>query len=70
MNFGKLIFLAVVAVVGFFIAYRIVLALLGWVLHSLFVIAIPLALVAGLVYIVYKMTDKKAIGSNNRDILP
>ena len=62
--------MAIVAVVGFFIAYRIVVAVLGWAIHSLVAIALPLALVAGLVYVVYRITDKKAIGSNDRSILP
>lgn len=69
MSFGKLIALIMLTFVGGFIALKIIGGLLGWALHMVLNIAIPLALVVGVVYLIYRATEKKSI-TGDRKILP
>ena len=61
------IFVGVLAVLGVLFVLNILLHLVGVVFHY----AIPLALVAGVVYVVYRVSSSsKAIGGGGRRPLP
>jgi hypothetical protein len=70
MSIGKFLVVAILSVIGVMLAIKIIGALLGWALHAAFNIIIPLALVVGIVYVVYRLTEKTALGGDNRGILP
>jgi len=70
MSIGRFLMVAVLGIIGVLIAIKIVGAVLGWALHAAFNIIIPLALVVGVVYVIFRLTEKKALGETKRGILP
>ena len=70
MNFGKFLVMLGLGVVGLFLAFKLIGLLLGWALHAIFAIAIPVALLVGVAYLIYRVAGRKALGSRKRGILP
>ena len=70
MSIGRFLMVAVLGIIGVLFAIKIVGAVLGWALHAAFNIIIPLALVVGVVYVIFRLTEKKALGETKRGILP
>ena len=70
MSIGRFLMAAVLGIIGVLLAIKIVGALLGWALHAAFNIIIPLALIVGVVYVVFRLTEKKALAGPKRGILP
>ena len=70
MNFGKFLAILAFGVVGLFLAFKLIGILLSWAVHAVFAIAIPVALVIGVVYVIYRVTDRKSLETTKRSILP
>lgn len=70
MSLGRLLLVVALAIVGGWLALKLVGVLLGWAVHALVSIAIPVALLVGAVYLVYRLTAPKALGDSRRRFLP
>ena len=70
MNLVKLLVMAVLGVFGVILALKIVGAILGWALHGLIALVVPVAVLVGVLYIIYRISDKKSLSDGNRGILP
>lgn len=70
MSIGKVIGIIVLAIIGSIVALNIVGWLFKVAIAAIFHLIVPLAVVGGVLYIIYRVTDKKAIGSGKRSSLP
>lgn len=70
MSFGKLLVVVAATIIGSIIALKIIGALFSFAIHAAFNIIVPLALVVGVVYVICRLTDRKAIGSRRDGTLP
>lgn len=67
MKFVKTLVVAALAILAVFFAFKLVLVTLGLI----FKILVPLAIVAGAVYVIYKITSKdKSLPGHRRHPLP
>lgn len=70
MSFTKFLVLSILGIVGAVIGIKIVGALLGWALNAFFAFAVPAALVLGILYIVYRYSERKSLTGGGRSSLP
>ncbi|MBS1724849.1 MAG: hypothetical protein JSS66_18050 [Armatimonadetes bacterium] len=70
MTPGRFILIVLMALFAAFFGFKIVVGLLGWAVSSLLHLVVPLAIVAGVIYIVFRATEKKVLGGGKRGILP
>jgi hypothetical protein len=66
MSFGKFFAYLVLIVVGVWLGFT----LLGWVVKAVLGLAIPIALVAGVGFVGYKIAEKKGLVGSRRRTLP
>lgn len=70
MNIGRFLVIVVLGIFGAFLAFKLVGFLLAWAVHAIIAIALPAALLLGVLYVIFRLTDRRALGSNDRSILP
>ena len=70
MSFGKLLGMIALGVIGLYLAFKLVGVLLSWAIHAVLAIAVPVALIVAVVYVVYRVTSRKQLGSQGRRPLP
>jgi hypothetical protein len=66
MSFGKLVLYLVLGFIAIIVGVKIVGAVVGWLLGIL----IPIAVVAGVGYLVYSLIRPKSLNSRTRSPLP
>lgn len=50
------------------IAFKLAIGLVSGILHTLFSLLIPVAVLAGIVYVLYQMSGKKSLGGGGRSL--
>ena len=70
MSFGKFLVTLILGVIAAFIVVKLVVISIAIALGLLLKVIVPLAVLALIVYVIYRATDKKSIGSDNHGILP
>ena len=70
MSIGRLLLVVVVGAGAAFVAFKLAVGLLGWLLGGILSFVLPVAVVGGLIFVVFKLTEKKVLGGKDRGILP
>jgi len=70
VSIGRLLLVVVVGAVAAFLAFKLAVGLLGWLLGGILSFVLPVAVVGGLIFVVFKLTEKKVLGGKDRGILP
>lgn len=69
MKLTKLLLTLVLGLIGVVFALKLAGALLGWAVSAFFAFAVPAAIVLGILYIVYRVSERKSL-SGGRNSLP
>jgi len=65
-NILKIVLLVVAAYIGLHLAFAVLTGLVALVLK----VAIPILVVGGILYVVFSMSDKRALGGGRKRFLP
>ncbi len=70
MSFGKFFVTLILGVLAAFLVIKLVVISIAVALGLLMKLVLPIAVIALIVYAVYRATEKKALGGDKRGILP
>lgn len=70
MKVGKFLLYVVLGTLAVVMTFKLVTGLFLWAVSGILGLIVPLALVAAVVFVIFKLTEKKVLGANKRDSLP
>lgn len=70
MSAGKVIAIVILTIIGALVALNVVGWLFRVAISAAFHLIVPLVVVGGVLYVIYRISDRKAIGSDRHRTLP